>query len=188
MWLTGSLLPLYLLLHYREQHQPTFSVAIMQPVLAVSAALVRNNHVLFVRRGNPPSAGMLALPGGKIEAGETLIEGVARELLEETGVHAKPLHVLTAVDAIHRDAAGKLRSHYVIITFLCEWLSGTERAGSDAASLVWLNLETMEKEKSQIAPHAMDVAKLALSQMPLKSQEPDSTGRTCHGAVENDKE
>jgi 8-oxo-dGTP diphosphatase len=136
----------------------------MQAILAVSAVLIQNSRVLFVRRANPPGAGLLALPGGKIEAGETLKEGVARELLEETGIHARPVRLLTAVDVFKRDAAGKLRSHYVIITFLCEWLCGREKAGSDATELVWMDLETMEKERRQITPSALDVAKLALTE------------------------
>lgn len=141
----------------------------MQAILAVSAVLIQNSRVLFVRRANPPSAGLLALPGGKIEAGETLKAGVARELLEETGIHAKPLRLLTVVDAIGHDPAGKLRSHYVIITFLCERLSGSGKAGSDASELVWMDLETMEKQRRQITPSALDVAKLALTQ--AQSQE-----------------
>lgn len=147
--------------------QPSTPV-VSQPILAVSAALIRNDQVLFVRRRHAPSAGMLALPGGKVEAGETLEEAVVRELLEETSIHAKPLRLLTTVDAIRRDPTGALSSHHVIISFLCEWLSGSEKAGSDASELLWLDLDAMQQVRQQIVPSALEAAKLALQKSARK--------------------
>ena len=46
--------------------------------------------LLVVRRGIEPGAGLLALPGGFLEAHETWQEGAAREVREETGVELDP--------------------------------------------------------------------------------------------------
>ena len=50
------------------------------PVLAVSAAIIRDGKVLIVRRARPPAGGLYTLPGGGVEVGETLIEAVVREV------------------------------------------------------------------------------------------------------------
>ena len=44
--------------------------------------------LVLVRRDIEPARGQLCLPGGFIEFGETWNEGAARELREETGLHA----------------------------------------------------------------------------------------------------
>ncbi len=46
--------------------------------------------LLTVRRGIPPAAGRLALPGGYIDMGESWQEATTRELFEETGLPADP--------------------------------------------------------------------------------------------------
>jgi ADP-ribose pyrophosphatase YjhB (NUDIX family) len=64
-----------------------------RPIAATIAAVVRDGRVLLVQRANPPDQGRWAFPGGKIDAGEGVLAAAARELLEETGVRAQPLHV-----------------------------------------------------------------------------------------------
>jgi ADP-ribose pyrophosphatase YjhB (NUDIX family) len=49
--------------------------------------------LLVVRRGIPPAADRLALPGGYIDIGETWQEAAVRELSEETGLMADPASV-----------------------------------------------------------------------------------------------
>lgn len=134
----------------------------VQPVPAVSAAVIRDSRILMVRRANPPCAGLLALPGGKIEPGETLFAAAARELLEETGVHANPLHVLTAADMFDHDANGQLRSHFVIVTILCDWLSGDGMAADDALELFWMNIDAIASAYDEICAPAAEVAREAL--------------------------
>ena len=52
-----------------------------RPILAVSAAIIRENRVLIVRRARPPAEGLYTLPGGGVEAGETLHEAIEREVM-----------------------------------------------------------------------------------------------------------
>ena len=59
--------------------------------LPVAVVLVpMDGGLLAVRRGIEPSKGMLALPGGYINLGETWQAAGAREVLEETGVSIDP--------------------------------------------------------------------------------------------------
>lgn len=62
---------------------------VMMPVLEADG----RTGLLMVRRGIEPQAGLLGLPGGFIEEGESWQEGAARELREETGLVADPSEV-----------------------------------------------------------------------------------------------
>lgn len=115
-----------------------------RPIPATIAAVVRDGHVLLVRRANPPDENCWAFPGGKIDAGECIEAATARELLEETGVVAEPLHVFDAVDVFDRDEAGALRRHFILIAVLCRWQSGEPVAGDDARDARWIPLADLE--------------------------------------------
>jgi 8-oxo-dGTP diphosphatase len=62
--------------------------------------------VLLIRRGHDPYAGRWAIPGGFCEPKETVSEGAARELLEETGVAGLPLEELRVFSRPGRDPRG----------------------------------------------------------------------------------
>ena len=62
-----------------------------RPILGVGAILLRRGRVLLVQRGRAPLKGYWSLPGGALELGERLEDGVRREVLEETGLTVKPL-------------------------------------------------------------------------------------------------
>src|SRR2546421_1583058 len=49
---------------------------------------------LLIRRGSEPLLGQWSIPGGTLELGETLLEGVAREMLEETGITVRVLNLI----------------------------------------------------------------------------------------------
>ena len=53
----------------------------------VAAAIVRNGLLLLAQRTHPPELfGKWELPGGKVEAGESPADALARELSEELGI------------------------------------------------------------------------------------------------------
>lgn len=102
-----------------------------RPVVGVGAVVVHEGQVLLVRRGKEPLRGRWLVPGGTVEWGETLEAALAREVLEETGVVVRPREVVAVLDRIHREE-GEILYHFVIVDYLCDWVSGTARAGSDA--------------------------------------------------------
>ncbi|MGM0782996.1 MAG: NUDIX hydrolase [Pseudomonadota bacterium] len=130
----------------------------VRPIASVSAVVVRDSRILMVRRRNPPNAGRLALPGGKVEPGETLRAAAARELLEETGVEAEPREVLTAIDVLSHDTEGELLSHYVIVVIRLLWRGGEEAAADDASELIWLDLSGLEEAGDDVCVTAARVA------------------------------
>ena len=105
------------------------------------------DRVLLVRRGNEPSYGRWGLPGGVVELGETVEEAVVREVEEETCVKASPLRLITTFDSIVRDEEGRIRFHYVLCEFLCEYVGGELEASTDASDATWARLDELEGMK-----------------------------------------
>lgn len=95
-----------------------------RPYLAVSAAIIRDGRVLVARRAKGASTGLYTLPGGVVEAGETLHQAVVREIAEETGIAIEPVALAGQREFITRDADGKISRHFVILCFAARWLGG----------------------------------------------------------------
>lgn len=121
--------------------------------------MLDGQRVLLVRRGNEPMRGEWSLPGGKLEVGETLREGVAREVREETGLAVKPERIIEVVDRIVREESGVVRYHYVLVDFLCSLDGGKLAAGSDAQDVLWVS--RAELKDFQIAPFTLAVIEKA---------------------------
>ena len=115
-----------------------------QPVVAVGAIVFDDNRVLLVRRGQPPSQDLWAIPGGRVQLGETLQEAAEREILEETGVRIKAREPVYTFDYIERDGASCPRFHYVIIDLIADFVEGEIRAGDDAADVRWVSAEELD--------------------------------------------
>ncbi|PLJ78623.1 NUDIX hydrolase [Infirmifilum sp. SLHALR2] len=109
-------------------------------IAGVSALVVRDGRVLLVKRGGQPGAGLWALPGGAVEAGEGVAEAASRELFEETGLSAPVLGVAGVADIIVREDGG-VRFHYVLVAvaFDSSRLSGELRPGGDAVDVGWFD-------------------------------------------------
>jgi len=145
---------------------PEASLAPSRPIPAVSTALLSNDRILMVRRAHAPNAGRLALPGGKVEPGETLQAAAERELLEETGLSASAGEVFTAIDVFDHEVDGSLRAHYVIIVLRMAWRGGVAAAASDATELVWLDRDELEAAGSDVCATAAGVARALLQGAP----------------------
>lgn len=115
------------------------------PQIAVGAVVVRDGRVLLVQRGQPPSEGLWAIPGGRVELGETLQEAVEREIKEETGLTIRARHPVYTFDVILRDDAGRVQFHYVIVDLLADYVSGELRPGDDVRQARWVAPVELEK-------------------------------------------
>ena len=107
------------------------------PLVGVGAVVVQDGRVLLVRRGQEPMKGKWSLPGGMLELGESLREGVVREVREETGLTVAPVELIELLDRIHRED-GRVRYHYVIADYLCRVAGGSLQAASDADAVRWV--------------------------------------------------
>ena len=115
-----------------------------RPFLAVSAAILRNRRVLVVRRARQPALSLYTLPGGVVEAGESLTEAVVREVREETALSVAPGPLAGYREAIRRDAEGRVERHFVILCFACRWLAGEPVLNGELDDARWLEPDELE--------------------------------------------
>ena len=107
-----------------------------RPYVGIGAVIVHEGRVVLVKRRFEPLAGQWSIPGGAVEAGETLEACVAREMAEETGFTVQVGPVVEVLDRIMRDEEGRVLYHFVLIDYLCWPIGGELQAGSDVAEAV----------------------------------------------------
>jgi 8-oxo-dGTP diphosphatase len=111
------------------------------PIVGVGAVVVDRERVLLVQRGHEPAKGKWSLPGGILELGESLVQGVVREVEEESGLVVEAIELIELIDRVDRvsGAAGeRVRYHFVIADYLCRVVGGELKAGSDAEAVRWV--------------------------------------------------
>ncbi len=115
----------------REKHK--------NPVPAVDFIISKdhNSKILLVRRKNDPFMGMLSIPGGFINEGETAEDAMMREAKEEISLILEP----TAILGVYSDPSRDPRMHTISITFITRTVRGNEAPNDDAEALQWINVE-----------------------------------------------
>ena len=124
-----------------------------RPVVGVGGVVIENGRALLIRRGSEPLRGQWSIPGGTLELGESLEQGVIRELREETGLTVRIVEMIEVFDRIYEDEADAAggealeasgaatkkgpRYHYVIIDYLCERIDGEAKAASDVTDVAF---------------------------------------------------
>jgi 8-oxo-dGTP diphosphatase len=140
-----------------------------RPLVGVGGVVIEAGRALLIRRASEPLRGEWSIPGGMLELGETLQAGVARELLEETGLQVRVLELIEVFerivyaknsDAIRDTGAGvrlkdvrpgeilpgdRPRFHFVIADYLCERISGEHAAASDVTDLEFAGEDDLER-------------------------------------------
>lgn len=109
------------------------------PVVGVGAVVVEDGALLLVQRGQAPAKGLWAVPGGRVEADETVRAAVAREAAEETGliVEVGGLAWTGRVSGAGRD--------YLLFDYHADVVGGTLRPGSDASDARWVPLDEVAR-------------------------------------------
>lgn len=118
--------------------------------VTVDAVVVQSGHVLLVERKAHPGKGLLALPGGFIDANERLVDACLRELREETRLkvptpvlkgHIKQSRVF---DDPNRSTRGRTITHAFYIELEADTRLPKVRGGDDAKHAMWVPLADLD--------------------------------------------
>lgn len=116
-----------------------------RPILGVGAIIIDAGRVLLVERGREPLKGYWSIPGGVLEVGEKLADGVRRETLEETGLEVQPLSVVEIFERIMLDTTGAAEYHYVLVDYLCRVTGGSLAAADDVSEVQWVERASLPR-------------------------------------------
>ncbi|MET7390485.1 NUDIX domain-containing protein [Streptomyces sp. NPDC005529] len=83
------------------------SSELAQPVIDTHVIVRDGDKILFSQRGGPYGHGRWHMPSGKLDQGEELSKGAARELSEETGLDVDPEH-LRLVQVVHHQQSPEI--------------------------------------------------------------------------------
>ena len=123
-------------------------------MVGVGGVVIDDGRALLIRRASPPLKGEWSIPVGLLEVGETLAQGVARELAEETGLDVRVVELIEVFERIFPAPPGadgtpgdtaRPQYHFVILDYLCEIRGGTLSVGSDAQEFAWAREEELSK-------------------------------------------
>jgi len=144
-----------------------------QPIVGVGAVIMQHGKVVLVKRRFEPLAGQWSLPGGRLELGETLESGLAREMLEETGLEVEVGPVVDVFDRILLDPERRVRYHYVLIDYLCRPIGGSLNHGSDVAAAEFA--DPADLARYRLTPKATSVIEKAV--VAARSHQWEPSGR-----------
>jgi 8-oxo-dGTP diphosphatase len=138
------------------------------PIAGVGAVVLdADRRVLLVRRGQEPLLGEWSLPGGALELGERLEDGVRREVREETGLDVEPVEIVAVFDHISRtdEDPARVRFHYVLVDYRCRLLGGVLAGATDATEARWASWQELNGHSAlSIRPFTLHVIRKALDQ------------------------
>jgi len=132
--------------------------------LGVGAVVFNDDAILLVKRRNPPHQHQWAIPGGKVNYGESLKNAVKREILEETGVLIDVQEPVYTFEVIETDEKNNATLHYVVIDYTARYLSGKLKAADDAEQAEWITRERF---------HALDISHITKTLLAEKFQFPE---------------
>lgn len=105
-----------------------------------------NGRILVARRAKEPAMGTLDLPGGFCDSYETAEEGVAREILEETGLVVTGTRYLFSIPNTYIYSGMEL--HTMDMFFMCSVKDcSTVTANDDVDRLQWIEIEKLDSRK-----------------------------------------
>lgn len=123
-----------------------------RPIIGVGVAVIQDRHILLIKRGGEPNKGFWAVPGGKVDLGETLQEAARREVMEETGLDVEIGNVIWVGESITD------HGHIVLIDFIGKVVGGELAASDDADEAAWVALD--QADAYQLTPTMYDLVEI----------------------------
>lgn len=151
--------------NYRLGYKAAWKTAPFAPTFTtVDALVVKSGHILLVERGRNPGKGLFALPGGFLNPGEYIKDGIIRELKEETKlkVSKEELEMLrdqnpiTVFDHPKRSKRGRTITHVGLID-LGNGPLPEVKAADDAKKAMWVPLSKVYQMSNCVFEDHIDI-------------------------------
>lgn len=163
------------------------------PIVGVGAVVLDSDQrILLVRRGQEPLAGEWSLPGGALELGERLEDGIRREVREETGLEVRPEEIVAVFDHISHagDDPARVRFHYVLVDYRCSVCGGTLRSATDVTEVCWAGWKELTGHSAlAVRPFTLSVIRKALDQAVSRSHsrgENEIVTQSCRSSMQEE--
>jgi mutator protein MutT len=111
----------------------------MNRIIVAAAVIIEDRHVLIARRAEGELAGLWEFPGGKIESGETVRQGLEREIAEELCLEINVEDFLTATRFQKNDTIIDLHAYF------CVRKSRKDQVLMVHSETAWVNRTTIQK-------------------------------------------
>ena len=135
-----------------------------QIMVAVGAVIDDNEGRILLVKHVPERKGYWQgkwiCPGGRLELGESIEQGVAREVMEETGLHISLIKQLPTFERIEK-SDGKTTLHVIYIDFLAQLAGGKLQPGSDVGEGIWVSPEDLPKIWNELHEDTQKLLNLA---------------------------
>lgn len=131
--------------------------------IGVYGIYIKNNAVLLIKKSRGPYKGMYDLPGGRMEPGETMEEGLKREFIEEVGSELSSQTFLSENEYITENYMGKPFRHfgtYFTVAILSDNIK-TSPDGEDSLGAEFIDLDNLDEV--EISPIAKPMILKALT-------------------------
>lgn len=110
--------------------------------VAADLIIERKNYILLVKRKIPPFKGTWGIPGGRLQANETIEHTAVREMREETGLKVKLIDILGVYSDPKRDPR-----KVTAVVFVAKYVSGKPKGGDDAEKAEFFSIKNALKLK-----------------------------------------
>jgi bifunctional NMN adenylyltransferase/nudix hydrolase len=136
------------------EYKKKWEVAPFPPIfVTVDAVVVQSGHVLLVKRGHMPGAGLMAIPGGFLNPDEFIEQAAIRELKEETKIKV-PVPVLhgsikqnRVFDRPNRSLRGRTITHAFLIDLGNDDVLPKVKGSDDAVHAAWVPLGQIRQDQ-----------------------------------------
>ena len=128
-------------IHYKQTNQPKPNHPLTPSVHGV---VLDNNKAILIHKREDHS--LWALPGGKLEFGESLVDCLKREIKEETGLEIFPKKLLGVFSSPQYLLSIKeIVVQPLLIVFLCRTTGGKLTINPESSSFAWINQNNIEQ-------------------------------------------
>jgi ADP-ribose pyrophosphatase YjhB (NUDIX family) len=128
--------------------------------VTVDGIIKKGKQILLAKRGyykgkELSEFGKWALIGGYVDRDETIIEGLAREVLEESGCKIDNIHLFTIIDNPVRPADDRQNISFVMTA---DFIENAQKFSEETTEIKWFDIDNLPKKSEMAFDHGNTLA------------------------------